>query len=66
MAAVHVLVPGGVAARIHTAAGLAGVAVDTGRFPRSGEHRYESPDYATAANRADIDIEAGMGSIEID
>ncbi len=66
MASVRIHVPSGVAARIHTSAGLAGVSVDTGRFPRVGEHRYESPDFGAAANRADIDIEAGMGSIQID
>jgi hypothetical protein len=63
-ASVVVRVPASVAARIKIKAGAAGVAVDKGRFPRA-EGVYQSPDYDTAANRADIDVETGAGSIEV-
>ena len=35
--------------------------VDQARFPASAGG-YESPDYATAANRVDIDVQGGVGS----
>jgi hypothetical protein len=65
-ASVKVRVPGGVAARIHLRAALAGTRVDAVRFPRRGEAQvYESTDFETAANRAEIDVDTGVGSIEI-
>jgi hypothetical protein len=39
-------------------------AVDQARFPKTLEG-YASPDYATAANRADIDVRGAMGSIQV-
>ena len=65
--AAHVVlrVPGGVAARIQAEAGLAHVDVDVTRFLQVGNHRYESPDFATAANKVDIDVNTGVGSVRI-
>ena len=60
-----ITVPAGVAARIQTKTGLATVSVDPNRFPRIGGGLYQSADYATAANRADITIDAGVGTINI-
>jgi hypothetical protein len=65
-ASVKVRVPGGVAARIRLRAALAGTRVDAVRFPRRGEAQvYESADFETAANRVEIDVDTGVGSIEI-
>lgn len=65
-ASVKVHVPGGVAARIRLRAALAGTRVDAVRFPRRGEAPlYESADFETAANRVEIDVDTGVGSIEI-
>jgi hypothetical protein len=58
-------VPIGVAARIQVKSGLAAINVDSTRFPRIDGGLYQSADYATAANRADITIDAGVGSIEV-
>lgn len=63
-ASVDVSVPADVAARIHATGGLAGIRVDTARFPRSGGV-YETPGYDTAQNRVEIHSETGVGSIEI-
>jgi hypothetical protein len=63
-ASVALRIPDGVAARIGVASGLAGVSVDTNRFPRSGGG-YESADYARAENAVDIHIETGVGAVEI-
>ena len=58
-------VPTGVAARIRVKSGIASVNVDSNRFPRMDGGLYQSADYDTAANRADIIIDTGVGSVEI-
>jgi hypothetical protein len=63
-AAVILRVPAQVAARIQVESGLAGISVDQGRFPRSGSY-YESVDYALAANKVDIFVKTGVGSLEV-
>jgi len=59
-------VPQGVAARIRVKSGVASVNIAAARFPRQDGGLYLSADYPTAANKADITIDAGVGSIEID
>jgi hypothetical protein len=61
----NVRIPTGVAARIRVKSGIAAVNVDSNRFPRIEGGLYQSADYATAANRADVTIDAGVGSIEV-
>jgi hypothetical protein len=63
-ASVRIQVPPGVAAHIRTSGALSSTRIDEARFPRLGE-AYQSPDYGTAANRADIEIEMGVGSVEV-
>ena len=63
-ASVKVKVPAGVAAKIRIKSGLAGISVDS-RFPKVDSGLYQSADYATATNRADIAIETGVGSVDI-
>jgi hypothetical protein len=63
-ASVNLHVPQGVAAQISSRSGLSSINVDTQRFPRSGSN-YRSADYDTAANKVDIDIEMGVGSVTI-
>lgn len=63
-ASVRLRVPDDVAARVRIHAGLSGVHVDTGRFPSTGDG-YQSPDFATAENAVDLDVESGVGSIEV-
>jgi hypothetical protein len=64
VSSVKVRVPDGVAARIRTTGGLSSTEVDTLRFPQRGGF-YESLDFETAENRAEIDVEMGVGSVEI-
>ena len=59
-----VSIPAGVAAKIQVKSGIASVTVDA-RFPRITSGLYQSSDYDTAANRVDMTIDAGVGSIEI-
>lgn len=63
-ASMAIEVPAGVAARISTRMAIGHVRVDEERFRRTGSG-YESPDYATAANRVDIEAEGGVGSLTV-
>jgi hypothetical protein len=63
-ASLTIEVPEGVAARIRTRMGLGSSNIDEGRFPRT-LNGYESADFATAPNRADIDIQGGVGSVRV-
>jgi hypothetical protein len=63
-AALEVIVPEGVAARIRASIGAADLKVDQARFPRRGDV-YQSPDFESAANAADITIDAGAAGIKI-
>jgi len=64
-ASVNLRVPEGVAARIVSSGALSSVVVNQSRFPHVGAE-WRSPDYDTAANRANISIEVGVGSVRID
>jgi hypothetical protein len=57
-------VPAGVAARIRSRMAIGSTQVDLARFPRTVDG-YESPDYATAQNRVDIDVQGGVGSVRV-
>lgn len=63
-AQVVVEVPAGVAARIRSQMGLGSSAIDESRFPRS-HGGWESGDFATAAHRAEISIQGGVGSVRV-
>ncbi len=63
-ASVRLSVPDGVAARVTATMAIGTLDVDTRRFPRSGSG-YASPDYDTAANKLDLSIEGGVGSVEV-
>jgi hypothetical protein len=63
-ASVKLSIPEGVAARITSAVAIGSFHVDTQRFPRSGSG-YESPDFATAANKLDLRIEGGVGEVRV-
>ena len=64
-ASVRIRVPQGVAASISVKSALAGIHVDTARFPRTGSGSYVSRDYDQAANKVEILVETGVGSVEI-
>jgi hypothetical protein len=60
---VTLIVPEGLAARINVDGGLGNVDV-ADRFNRSGD-RYVSPDFKSAENRAEIDVDGGIGRVVI-
>lgn len=64
VAGMKLAVPTNVAARIRYRGGLSSINVNSTRFPRSGDV-YQSTDYGTAVNKVDIDIQMGVGSVDI-
>jgi hypothetical protein len=63
-ASVRIAVPPRVAARVVVRGGLSGVHVDESRFPRSADG-YRSPDFEDAADRVDLEIQAGAAGVEV-
>lgn len=57
-------VPPDVGVRIRSRMTLGTTDIDQARFPRQGDG-YASADYATAPNRADIEVSGGVGSIRV-
>lgn len=64
LADVTIRVPPGVAARIHGKLGLASLNVDQNRF-RPTADGFESPDFATAANRVEVRVEGGLETVRV-
>ena len=64
-ASVNIRIPNGVSGRVRIKEGLTSLNIDTTRFPQVDTRLYQSADYDTAENRAEINIEAGVGSISI-
>jgi hypothetical protein len=62
-ASMDITIPDGVAARIRVDQGVSEVRIDP-RFPLVGG-MYKSPDFESAANSVDLDIDAGAASIKI-
>jgi hypothetical protein len=56
-------VPASVAARVHSRMALGSTTVDP-RFPRTVDG-WESPDWGSAANRVEIEIQGGVGSARV-
>jgi hypothetical protein len=64
-ASIDIRVPEGTQARIRLKDGVTSVDIDTSRFTRLDGGLYQSAGYDQAANRVDINIEAGFGAITI-
>jgi hypothetical protein len=60
----EITIPEGVAADIHVESGLSDISINESRFPLNGKH-YTSPDYASAANRVELNIETGVSSVKV-
>lgn len=64
VAGIELLVPPNVAARIRYRGGLSSMNVNTSRFPQM-DGEYRSPDYDSTANKVDIDVQMGVGSVDV-
>lgn len=64
--AIRFRVPDGVAARIRSSVVLGSSDIDMVRFPRTAAgDAWESPGFATAANRVEIAVRGGIGSVSV-
>jgi hypothetical protein len=63
-ASLDLSVPEGVAARIRIEQGVSSIDIDERRFPASGSLR-QSPDFDSAANKVEINLEGGANSVKI-
>ncbi|HEX7587428.1 MAG TPA: DUF5668 domain-containing protein [Anaerolineae bacterium] len=59
-----ITVPNGVSARIHVNSGLGAIRVNETRFPKAADG-YQSSDYGSSANKIDIAVDGGVGSVDI-
>ena len=64
-ASINIRVPETSAARIRAKNSVMALHVDTDRFPRLDSGMYQSSNFETAADRSEINIEAGLGSISV-
>ena len=64
-ASVNIHVPESTAARIRVRNEVTAINVDTTRFPRLDSGIYQSSGYDTAADRAEIHVESGLGSVSV-
>jgi len=64
-ASVNIRIPAATAARIRMKEGVSSINVDTNRFPRLDSGLYQSPGFDTAVDRAEINIESGLGSVSV-
>lgn len=64
-ASINIRIPEATAGRIRVKEGVTAVNVDTNRFPRLDGRIYQSPDYDSSTDRAEIYVETGLGSISV-
>jgi len=66
-ASVVMIIPAGVAARIRFEQGASSINIDEQRFPLLSDaaHLHQSPDYDSAANKVEINLEGGANSVKI-
>ncbi len=64
-ASVNIRVPESTAARIRVKDSVVSLDVDTNRFPQTDSGLYQSPNFDATPNRAEITLEAGLGSITV-
>ena len=65
VASINIQIPVNVSARIRVKDGLSAFTIDKERFSRIDANTYQSQDFSFGANRTEIKIEAGVGSITI-
>ena len=64
-ASINLHIPDATAARIRVKSGVTGINVDTKRFPQLDSGIYQSNNFDTSPDRAEIIVEAGLGSIMV-
>jgi hypothetical protein len=57
--------PSGLAAKVHATSGWGKVIVDS-HLSKIDANTYQSPDYESAANKAEITVKSGAGNVSVD
>ena len=64
VANIEVSIPDGVAAKLKVDADLSAFEMDENRFPRKGDY-YVSPDFESAENRVELELECDIGRVQV-
>lgn len=64
VASTEITIPDDVAARIRIKSSLSTVTVNESRFPKNGDY-YVSPNFATAGDRLEIEVDCNVGRFEV-
>ena len=64
-ASINLRIPDATAARIRVKEGVSALNVDLNRFPQLDSGIYQSPNFDTTPDRAEITVQAGVGSITV-
>jgi hypothetical protein len=64
-ASVDITVPDGMAARIRVEGGASSMSIDQVRFPQVDGDLYQSPDFESALNKAEIRLKGGANSVSV-
>ena len=64
VANIEITIPDGVAATIKMDKGLSAFDLDESRFPKKGDY-YVSPNFETAQNRIELEIDSDVGRVEV-
>jgi len=60
----EIIIPHGVAVKLVTDTDLSILKVDEHRFPRNGDY-YVSPDFASAKNRIEIELDCDLSRVQV-
>jgi len=61
---IEVTIPDGVTAKIQVDTNLSALDVDKSRFPQQGDY-YMSPDFVSAENRVELEIDCNVGRVQV-
>lgn len=64
-ATINIVIPESTAGRIRVRDGVSAIDVDTNRFPRLDTGIYQSSNFDTASDRAEVTIESGLGKVSV-
>lgn len=64
VANIEVTIPDGVAAKIQVDTNLSVLDIDKSRFPQQGDY-YMSPDFVSAENRVELEIDCDVGRVQV-
>jgi hypothetical protein len=64
-ASINIRIPQETAARIRVREGVTAIDVDKNRFPRLDSGLYQSSTYETSGDRAEINVESGLGKVSV-